>query len=234
MISSFLSWFFLPRNYLLMWNSFYTTWVNRQRGQMLHYLGFGLIRRSFLNPLCPKRSRRASCSKDVVKLGEDELYCLVLVNHIYRHVAIVPLRAHQGRPKHDADVLGGHSVDFWTLQHSIERQERVAENNINKNNKSGSGKKGLWIDAVLGFNFHTSRMVLRTDLSGGPPLWPGLKYLRSCLMKCHENVYRHFSSLDDVSCWLLWSCDISLSITKSLTFVVSQLLELLPLNFFVL
>lgn len=46
----------------------------------------------------------------MVKLAEDELHRLVLVDHIHRHVAIVPLRAHQGRPEHDADVLGGHSV----------------------------------------------------------------------------------------------------------------------------
>lgn len=58
MISSFLSWFFLPRNYLLMWNPFYTTWVNRQRGQMLHYLCFHLIWSSFLNPTLSEKITR--------------------------------------------------------------------------------------------------------------------------------------------------------------------------------
>lgn len=69
-------------------------------------------------PPCPKRSRGASRSKDVVKLGEDELHCLVLVNHIHRHVAVVPLRAHQGRPKHNANVLCGHPVGVRVLQHT--------------------------------------------------------------------------------------------------------------------
>lgn len=64
----------------------------------------------FEPPLRLQRSRGASRSKDVVKLGEDELHRLVLVNHIHRHVAIVPLGAHQSRPEDDADVLGGHSV----------------------------------------------------------------------------------------------------------------------------
>lgn len=63
-----------------------------------------------MNLLCPQRSTGAFCSKDVVKLVEDELHRLVLVYHIDRHVAIVPLRPHQRRPKHDANVLGGHSV----------------------------------------------------------------------------------------------------------------------------
>lgn len=88
----------------------FTTRGNRQRGRTLHHLYFCLIWRSVLNLLCPKRSRGASCSKDVVKLVQDELHCLVLVNHIHCHVAIVPLRAHQRRAEHDADVLGGHSV----------------------------------------------------------------------------------------------------------------------------
>lgn len=57
-----------------------------------------------------KRSREASRSEDVVRLVEDELHRLVLVNHVHCHVAIIPLRAHQRRPEHDADVLGGHSV----------------------------------------------------------------------------------------------------------------------------
>lgn len=58
------------------------------------------------------RSRKAPRSKDVVELAEDELHRLVLVNHVHRHVAVVPLWAHQRRPEHDADVLGGHSVDI--------------------------------------------------------------------------------------------------------------------------
>lgn len=82
---------------------------------MLHYLCFRLIWRNFLNPPPPfvphqERSRGASRSEDVVELAEDELHRLVLVNHIHRHVAVVPLWAHQGRPEHDGDVLGGHPV----------------------------------------------------------------------------------------------------------------------------
>lgn len=84
----------------------------------------------------PKGSRRASCSKDVVKLAEDEFHRLVLVNHVHRHVAVVPLRTHQSWPEHDADVLGGHSVGAWTLQHSAERWgriERDTEDEIKRN-----------------------------------------------------------------------------------------------------
>lgn len=40
------------------------------------------------------RSGQASFPKDVVKLLEDELHCLVLVNHVDRHVTVVPLRTH--------------------------------------------------------------------------------------------------------------------------------------------
>ena len=42
--------------------------------------------------------------------AEYELHGLVLVNHVDRHVAVVSLRAHEGRPEHYADVLGGHPV----------------------------------------------------------------------------------------------------------------------------
>lgn len=61
-------------------------------------------------PRAPKISREASSPKDVVELVEDELHRLVLVDHVYGHVAVVPLGAHQRGPEHDADVLGGHPV----------------------------------------------------------------------------------------------------------------------------
>lgn len=60
--------------------------------------------------LANSRSRQASFPKDVVKLVEDELHRLVLVNHVDCHVTIVPLRAHQSGSEHDADVLRGHAV----------------------------------------------------------------------------------------------------------------------------
>lgn len=56
------------------------------------------------------RSGQASFPKDVVKLVEDELHRLVLVNHVDRHVTVVPLRAHESRPEDDANVLRGHAV----------------------------------------------------------------------------------------------------------------------------
>lgn len=59
---------------------------------------------------CLKRSREASCSEDVVKLCEDELHRLVLVDHVHGYVAVVPLWPHKSRPEHNADVLRGHSV----------------------------------------------------------------------------------------------------------------------------
>lgn len=40
------------------------------------------------------RSGQASFPKDVVKFVEDELHRLVLVNHVDRHVTVVPLWAH--------------------------------------------------------------------------------------------------------------------------------------------
>lgn len=56
------------------------------------------------------RSGQASFPKDVVELLEDELHRLVLVNHVDRHVTVVPLRTHESRSEHDADVLRGHTV----------------------------------------------------------------------------------------------------------------------------
>lgn len=84
---------------------------------MLQNLCFCLMSRS-------KRSREASRSEDVVEFSEDELHCLILVNHVHCHVAVIPLWAHQCRPEHNADVLGGHSVRFRILQHSA-GNERV-------------------------------------------------------------------------------------------------------------
>lgn len=55
-------------------------------------------------------SGQASFPKDVVKFVEDELHRLVLVNHVDRHVTVVPLWTHQSGSEHDADVLRGHAV----------------------------------------------------------------------------------------------------------------------------
>lgn len=133
---------------IIVWceNPFYTIWVNRHRGQTLHYLCLRLICRSlFFNAPpshhttspkpCPKRSRAASRPKDVVEFAEDELHRLVLVNHIHRHVAVVPLWAHQGRPKDNADVLCGHSVGIWVFQDSAanKRVESFRYNNFHVN-----------------------------------------------------------------------------------------------------
>lgn len=60
--------------------------------------------------LSNSRSGQASFPKDVVKFVEDELHRLVLVNHVDRHVTIVPLWAHESRSEHDADVLRGHAI----------------------------------------------------------------------------------------------------------------------------
>lgn len=83
-----------------------------------------------LPPLCPTRSRGVSRSKDVVKLAEDELHRLVLVNHVHSHVAIVALGAHQGWPEHDADVLGRHSVGVGVVQHPAERGDGHREKDV--------------------------------------------------------------------------------------------------------
>lgn len=56
------------------------------------------------------RSGQASFPEDVVKFVEDELHRLVLVNHVDRHVPVVPFRTHERRSEHDADVLRGHAV----------------------------------------------------------------------------------------------------------------------------
>lgn len=55
-------------------------------------------------------SGQASVPKDVVKFVENELHRLVLVDHVDRHVTVVPLWTHESRSKHDADVLRGHAV----------------------------------------------------------------------------------------------------------------------------
>lgn len=69
------------------------------------------------------RSGQASFPEDVVKFMEDELHRLVLVNHVDRHVPVVPFWTHERRSEHDADVLRGHAVAVWMLQHSADRQD---------------------------------------------------------------------------------------------------------------
>lgn len=69
------------------------------------------------------RSGQASFPEDVVKFVEDELHRLVLVNHVDRHVPVVPFWTHERRSEHDADVLRGHAVAVWVLQHSADRQD---------------------------------------------------------------------------------------------------------------
>lgn len=75
---------------------------------------------------CPEErfsSGQASFPEDVVKFVEDELHRLVLVNHVDRHVTVVPFWTHERRSEHDADVLRGHAVAVWVLQHSADRQD---------------------------------------------------------------------------------------------------------------
>jgi len=106
---------------------------------------------------CPKRSRGASCSKDVVKLAEDEFHRLVLVNHIHRHVAVVLFWTHQGRSEHDADVLGGHSVGTWLLQHSVEGSDTESINILKYQQEITRTNIALdhwfWIVAACGYEW---------------------------------------------------------------------------------
>lgn len=60
-------------------------------------------------------------------LDEDELYDLVLVDHVDRHVSSVQLGPHQRWPEHDADALSGHQVLLRESQNSEKQQDKNTE-----------------------------------------------------------------------------------------------------------
>lgn len=62
-------------------------------------------------------------------LDEDELYDLVLVDHVDRHVSSVQLRPHQRWAEHDADALSGHQVLPGEGQNSEKQQDKITDGN---------------------------------------------------------------------------------------------------------
>lgn len=201
MISSFLSWFFLPRNYRLMWKSILHHMSQQASGTNTALLvsSSDLQEPFFFNAPpshhttspkpCPKRSRAASRPKDVVEFAEDELHRLVLVNHIHRHVAVVPLWAHQGRPKDNADVLCGHSVGIWVFQDSAanKRVESFRYNNFHVNRHHRQQKQlqtefdiCAKITSISGWQHPLARSFKTFwDSQGALPYFPDYKCLQS-------------------------------------------------------
>lgn len=81
----------------------------------------------------PPQSRAASLPvqvEDLSALDEDELYDLVLVDHVDRHVSSVQLRPHQRWAEHDADALSGHQVLPGEGQNSEKQQDKITDGNM--------------------------------------------------------------------------------------------------------
>lgn len=63
--------------------------------------------------------------KDALVLQQDELYYLVLIDHVDRHVPRLCLGSEEGGAKHYGHALGRHTVLLAVVNHPADRQREI-------------------------------------------------------------------------------------------------------------